>query len=292
MNSNRRSIEELVTRYLFHPELRDLYVEGDRDVGLFRWFLGTQSSNAAVVYSIETVDVPASKVSTFELDAEGNKMRVIALSLELDRLLPPDCRVAFCCVDKDFQDYDKIAIENRYLLFTDFSCLECYALSEGPLLRFCQMYLGMKVSPDDVTDLVSILSLVFFVRYAKRKHAPNLHWFNDFTEFCKLDSDRNVTIDRQAYITRVVQTAHRKVTAEQVQTVIENLAGACADKRQAIHGHDLVQLISWLAQKRGLRRELSNAASLHRALLTSMADATQLYDHNLFKIVGFWAITS
>ncbi len=292
MSDDRRSIDELVTRYTYHPELRDLYVEGSKDKSLLAFFLRTQPRNQAVVYDVGVVDVPEAAVTALGLTTGGNQMRLVAFSLKLDLLLPPDCKSVLCCVDKDFSDYDSQLQENRFLLFTDFSCLECYAIAEKPLERFCAIYLGFRLTPSDILATADVLSFVFATRFAKRMYAQNAAWFNDFTAFCKVDAKEVLTLDRDAYASRVIQTTGWKISREQIFETAEFVATACDDKRQAVHGHDLIEVICWLARKKGVSSDVCNKASLHRSLLMSAADDKHLHNYDLFRRLASWAVGS
>jgi hypothetical protein len=88
----RRSISELVARYRFHPEFRDLFVEGDRDVSVFDWFLSRIPTSRAAVYPINAIEVTRTIRQEMGVTEGGNKGRAIALALKLDRELPPECR--------------------------------------------------------------------------------------------------------------------------------------------------------------------------------------------------------
>src|SRR5271166_1542994 len=141
-DQNRRPIGELVARYRFHPELRDLFVEGDRDVSLFRWFLSNLPGKKAVVYHINTIGITRGASQAVGISTEGNKGRVLTLAMTLDKELPLECRSVYCCVDKDFHEFGFALPECRYLVYTGYACMECYALNPNPLSKLFEIYLG------------------------------------------------------------------------------------------------------------------------------------------------------
>jgi len=57
----RRNIDELIARYKLEPELKDLYVEGNFDMKLFRKITRELNLNVSV-YTIDTVECPASSL--------------------------------------------------------------------------------------------------------------------------------------------------------------------------------------------------------------------------------------
>ncbi len=70
MDNERRTLEELVTRYQLEPELRDIYVEGKTDKILLEWFLEQKGVENFAVYEIDTVEIPTQKLflNFFRLD--------------------------------------------------------------------------------------------------------------------------------------------------------------------------------------------------------------------------------
>ena len=54
----RRNIDELITRYEYEPEIRDIYVEGPSDKAFITWFLSESGAVKVDVYEIEVVDIP------------------------------------------------------------------------------------------------------------------------------------------------------------------------------------------------------------------------------------------
>jgi hypothetical protein len=190
-DTERRTVDELITRYTYHPELRDLFVEGDRDVRMFRWFLSLLPKNRAAIYQVNTIDLPPQAVIDTGGTEEGNRGRAIALGLLLEKTLAEECEAVLCCVDKDFHDFGFALPSCRYLVYTDVACIECYAFQANPLAKLFQIYLNKSLSHREIDAMKKVLSYVFIVRLIKRKLAPTAHWFEDFTSLDFSNAARN-----------------------------------------------------------------------------------------------------
>jgi len=242
-DQNRRSLAELVTRYQFHPELRDLLVEGERDISVFRWFLSSLPKSRGVVYHVNSVDLTAEDCESVGVYGGGNKGRVIALARILDAELPPRCVSVLCCVDRDCLDFELPYRSYRYLIHMDFACLECYALGQKSLYKLFITYLGTQITPGEIDSMMDVLRYVFSVRLAKRRLAPDAAWFDRFTKCCSLHNGR-VRLDKQAYLSRVLNVADGLLPGESVERETKWFAAqSLADMRLAVHGHDAVHLL-------------------------------------------------
>jgi hypothetical protein len=284
----RRSISELVTRYRFHPEFRDLFVEGDRDVSVYDWFLSRIPMSRAAVYPINSIEVTSTTCQEMGVSEGGNKGRAIALALKLDRELSLECRSVLCLVDKDFHEFNFSLPNCRYLIYTAYACLECYVLGKNPLAKLCVLYLGKTLTETEIDSTMEILTYIFSVRLAKRRLAPNTGWFEDFTRCCSIRNEC-IHLDRSAYLRSVLNFAAGALTAEAIETEVRRFATlVIGDRRQAMHGHDIIRLISWIAHQKGVPREIANAGPLRRAML-GLLEIEDLQREPLFARIAEWA---
>jgi Protein of unknown function (DUF4435) len=282
VDQDRRSVEELVTRYRFQPEMRDLFVEGPRDVSVFRWFFSRLPGCKAVVYDINTVEVTAATCESVGIVGGGNRGRIISLAKFLDQQLLPQCRSVLCCIDRDFDDLENEDHRNRYLVYTDFSCLECYALSTKSLSKVFDIYLGIPITRGEIASIMEVLSYIFSVRLAKRRLAPDSARFGKFTACCSLNNGR-IYLDEKAYLARVMNVAAGSLRADSFDAGIKELREKSpSDRRFAVHGHDAVHLLSWLARQNGAPRDVSEESPMHRTMLASL-EIEDLRDEGLFN---------
>ena len=138
---NRRKIEELAELYKLHPDLRDIYVEGSRDVNFFRWFLGQTNGQGIVVYEISTVEIPVHLIDQYNL-ANNNRGRVIALAFLVASRLGEESLQITCIADRDFDLVLNRQHNCGLLLFTDYTCIEMYSFNETCMGKFLEICIG------------------------------------------------------------------------------------------------------------------------------------------------------
>jgi hypothetical protein len=290
-DSDRRSVDELVSRYEFHPNMRDLFVEGETDKRLFRWFLSRLPVSDVVIYDSSGVKITAQDMKDFDVTEGGDKGRVITLSLMLAKVLPQHVMSPLCIVDKDFHDFGFPVPECRFLTFTDFACLECYALSSNPISKLCTVYLGRDIMPSEIDSMMEILQYVFFVRLVKRRLCNTASWYDRFTNCCSM-SDGRAQLDRPAYLARISNTTAGALTVRGIEGELEKIKSfPINDNRQVIHGHDAIQLISWIAEQKGAPGKISDVTPLNRALLSNI-EIDDIIEAPLFVRIAAWARSS
>ena len=266
----RRRLDELFTRYQFHPEVRDLFVEGPRDLGFFRWFFSHSGHSKVRVYEIESVDVPANVLETHGFGHGGNRGRLIALAATAEASLAPSCEALRCLIDRDFHDFGEALPELRYLILTDDACLECLALTESNLSKLFSVYLGKNLTRELFDSILDVLQQIFSARWAKLRENRSAPWFDGFTRHCTLSRGR-VTLDFGTYLERVVQVSGEAVDMPKLKRRLSRFPQP-ADRRRvaAINGHDAVDLLGWLAQRMNVDRQFTQSTVVQRALLTSV----------------------
>jgi hypothetical protein len=281
----RRSIAELITRYELEPNLRDIYVEGDRDKFLLQWFFRSIGLDRPVVYAINVaVDIPPRLLRRY---GGGNRGRVITLCADLEAGLAASARNVFGLVDKDYSELLGTLPLCRYLLLTDYSCMECYALSDRALEKFCHLYLGVRIPNDCFQELFSVLVELFLLRAAKIALGPAA-WVNNFKGLCSIE-DQEIKFNRDAFLERLVNASAGALDLETLNAKISELRSRLsADYRQQINGHDLVQILSWYAHRIGVPLAIYNEAPLHRGLVTSV-EIGELLQTRLFQTIRTWA---
>jgi hypothetical protein len=143
----------------------------------------------------------------------------------------------------------------------------------------------------EAESMMIVLRHVFLVRLAKRKMAPNAGWFEQFTRCCSIKDD-SVVLDESKFLSRVLNVAAGTLAASAVETELKRLASlqAC-QSYHAAHGHDIVRLISWIAHKKGVSKEIANPAPLERALL-SLIEIEDIQKEPLFTNIAGWAASA
>lgn len=286
----RRLISELVTRYVFHPELRDFYVEGERDKAVFQWFFSKVPGSTAVVYQVDNVELTAETVASVGVVGHGNKGRLVALARILEEQLPLHHKNILCCADKDFHDFGITFPSSRYLVYTDFSCLECYALDSSTIIKLFQFYFCKQITQQEIESMLDILCHVFLTRLIKQRLAPAAKWFDEFTKCCSLASG-SVQLDIVKYRGRVLNAAAGALPGDDLDKhLARSLSLPIQDKRYAMQGHDIIQMISWFARMKGVAKEIASDRVVQRVLLT-MIELDDVRDKPLFVDAADWSTT-
>jgi hypothetical protein len=283
----RRLVSELVTRYQLHPEMRDLYVEGESDKRFFCWFVLKLPLKSVAVYDIQSVEMTAQQVTALSVSEGGNKGRVVALAMILEKTLPPECDSVRCLVDKDFHEFGFPLPNCRYLIYTDFACMECYMLAENPLSKLCAVYLGRTFSPTEIESMMNVLKYVFFVRLSKQRLASTASWYDGFTTCCSAENG-SLRLDETKYLAKVLNAAAGALKNADIEADLRRLQQIpLSDHLHAIHGHDAVNLIAWLATQKGVGKDIANTTPLQRAMFGCL-EVTDLVRMPLFKGLLEW----
>lgn len=266
-DSVRRSLVELLARYEFEPELRDIYVEGEFDSDTLTASLGDKLSEH-YIYSIETVDIPAEILQLYSLTS-GNKQRIIALAKELESKLEGEFNY-LCLTDRDLDQWFG-ALENiRNHKWTRFSSLEMHFFNAEYLLHHLCTVCRAKVVNFDVffRNFTEILRKVFALRCVGRELELNLSWLP--IDKCVSKNNGIIEFDFEEYISRTLNKNGKHSQLASVNDRFEwwhtHLSG---DPRQFIRGHDFVQLLSWAIKNFGGIRDLSTEVAVYRLFVSS-----------------------
>lgn len=163
-NATYRTIEELLTRYQLHPDLCDVYVEGEADRDFLKWFFEVCGRDKVAVYPIGSIDISAGAILGEGLD-DSNKGRVICLALFLEQNLGDPIHV-ICIADKDFDDALKIEHKATCLVVSDYTSLEMYGFTTETVHKITRV-VGCDAEANGVEILSSIeplLTRLFYVR--------------------------------------------------------------------------------------------------------------------------------
>jgi len=265
-SEERRTIEELVTRYHLESGLRDVYVEGASDAALIRQFLNDSDCRDATVYEISTVAVPRDIVEKLEVE-NNERGRVIALGMTLETKLGSDnCQVT-CVVDSDFDIILQKEYDCRMVLFTDYTCLEMYLFSVEAVDKFFNSYLfGFAFSSEVVLSaLKDTLQEVFLIRLANLVLKWNLTWLS-FERCCVSDCAR-IQFNREDYVGRYLNSNGMVCKKKEFIATVEVLRSKLLpDPKCQMHGHDFIELFCWFIKKHANKAELLRPVVVRRSL--------------------------
>lgn len=279
----RRTIDELITRYLYEPELRDLYVEGPSDKLLFEWFLKQSGCEDVAVFEIDCVDIPSALVEELHLRSQ-KRDRVIALSIRFEQLLAEECQYLLCVADADFDFILGRKYNSRYLVYTDYTSADLYFCTEYALEKV--LVLGVRRVPCPpralFENLVALLQKVFCIRAANVTLDWNLEW-KDFRDCCSIDNNL-VIFDCEDLIAKYLSKNNMLASKDEFLQVYEQLmAVELQDLRHRIRGRDFLELTGWYIAKQ-VRKGGSKYRDpdVIRAMIFPAVDAKSLANEKLF----------
>lgn len=286
LGDERRTIDELETRYLLEPELGDVYVEGPSDAALISWFLDQHGRRNWRVYSIETVDVPAALVQARGFDV-GARGRALTLGIELsERLGAVAGRKPVVIAD---QDTDALRFNREFVcdlcLLTDFTSMEMYAYNIRTLDKLLRLFVQtQRVRADELMEALSAaLADIFVVRTVLYRAGHGISIIQDVTRCCARRSG-SVEVNVEELVRRSVNASGARPRPAVEAIVSEYVALKSTipgDVRRAVHGHDFVHLLAWFLHALGVPVSLSRDEVIGRALFSCL-EVTELIEYPLF----------
>ena len=282
----RIRLDELVTEFLLHEDRKYLYVEGLEDCAVLKWYIEPLSDGRVGVFNIDTVEITAKELQNHGL-SEGNRNRVIVLSLELDKCLPKKSSQVLCVVDADF-DYllDRVK-ENRFLAYTDGTSMDMYAFSEAALERVLR--LGMRDAESKPSQIIStlyhVLKEIFLTRAANESLQLGLKWLR-FETRCRMESDGTITFDSEKFIKDYLKNSgsYKKLKefSQCRQVLSEKSLGS---RRKWVRGHDFSVLLTRYFKKLGktaVAKRIAQGEAVARMLFIAL-DREEMQSEPLFK---------
>lgn len=184
MGVPRRSLNELITKYDLHPELRglDVYVEGELDLVLYGEM--TRKSGAGLklkFYTAKDIDLPSELLESYGLTV-GDKQRVCALARYLMGSLSNEHVDVRCIVDQDTDAFFGGGFMTRNLLKTDYSSVEMYLSADPALERFASAFLKNSNRVQLIREVASAaykqLPLLLCIRLALIDLGKKVEWIS------------------------------------------------------------------------------------------------------------------
>jgi hypothetical protein len=281
---NRRTIDELITRYTLEPELRDLYVEGVIAKSIFAWFFTKSDCRSVTIFEIDSVQIPSSLVYSHGLEP-GNREELIVLSLELERLLEKDAEYLLCVVDTDFDLLLGRKYSSRYLLCFEYTCVDLCFCSEKPIENL--FMLGIRHLPCAVETLLAnfaeVLQEVFLIRAANEKLNWKMQWIG-FVTCCSIESNL-VVFNRDEFIKRYLNNANRSTEFGKFIDVCEEIRSVNVESfKHRIRGHDFHELLGWyISKKSGRKGNKYRDPDIVRTAIVTAANAESVIDIEPFR---------
>ena len=276
----RRTVDELVVRYVLEPKLRDVFVEGWFDHRVIRWFVRELSLSSVAVYEIDGVEIDASDLADAGLP-DNTRSRVIFLAIRLSAVLGQDSHTATCIADRDYDFFCGSQLHCGLLLYSDLSSMEMYFYRGRGFRDALTVDVGLDDNVDELFSRVDeVLRKLFIFRCTNISLGWGMEWLEPWKCF-EIKGDR-LLLDDVEFVSRYLNKNGR--TSQKVEfaaSVTEIRAKADAAPHLAVRGHDAFQVLSWFLQKRGRKRELCEESVL-QAIARSSSRIDELLQYPLF----------
>lgn len=287
----RQSIDELIAKYELHPNLFDVFVEGDFDRDFICQYLDATGRRADVsVYAIDTIDVPAELVGAAGLGPGSNKSRVLALAHMLAQK-PHLRRPNIVCIAD--ADLDRLFGSLRawdLVTHTDFTCMEMYSLTEQSLRRF--LHFTCNLGEGAATEFIALASRILPTQFCMRAIVEALGLGVPTPALgAGLISKRDLSsFSDDRYLDSFLRSNGLATRREEVETLLRDIRGRLdRDLRHKANGHDFVDLLfefSWLRGGVKLHSKDRDVIQFGARLVASGLDFRELASQPLFSRLG------
>ena len=197
----RRRICELVTRYELEPNLRDLFVEGSRDQSVYNWYFRQSGCRNVGVFPVASIDVTPETLNAHGLGS-GNRARLTAVALELDRQFTSVLQFVRCVADSDFDFILRSQTLASHLLYTDYTSMDLYAYEEEVLRKV--LCLGFAAPETEIEPLLVSMTRVLRQLFIIRAANERLNWgmtLLPFTRCCEIPGAQ-IIFERNEFVER------------------------------------------------------------------------------------------
>lgn len=291
MNSiPRQNIDEIVTKYEFHPELVDIYVEGKFDRDLVVEYLDAIGRISDVsVYAIDEIDVSSSIVESARLTLGSNKSRVMALAYVLKERLNQRLNVA-CVVDADLERFFEKLRTWEYLLYTDYTSMEMYFLNDACLRKFLKFTCNLDEGA--VARFKKVMAAILPAQFCMRCVIQSLDLCVESPSFTKgLQEKRDLgSFDEEKFVEKFIQSNSLMHRSEEIRQQFRKIRQRTrGDVRHCCNGHDFVSLLfefSWIEGGLKLQSKDSDVQKFGSRLVSSVSDLSALGADLLFRSLG------
>ena len=287
----RKTINELVVRYKFEPTIRDIYVEGKRDKSFYNKILRILGIENVTLYRIDSVNISEEYSPKKDLKLrKGNRNKLIYIADRFESEKVSIKRVK-CLIDSDFDFILQNKNNNKFLLFTDFTCLEMYIYNSKSLEEFLEISLrGFPYSASHILLQCSkILPDLFLIRLANQILDLNMT-LTPFRRCCSnINGQFSINIDE--FIGRCLHSNKCYSKLNDFKEIIEKYRqNLTEDIRKQIHKDDFFELLSYIINEYGKKeqKKFCNTYVLEGSLLLCF-DIDFLEEDNIFKTLEEWS---
>lgn len=280
-------VDELCAKYKLHPQLIDIYVEGEFDRDFLVSLLASKNlSSQSTVVPIDKVELSQEFLLANKLSPSSNKHKVKGLALILSNCLQGKPANVSCIVDVDHDLLLNRANELRHLLYTDYTCMEMYCLNTLTLTKFFTLTCNLKI--EDMNDFLQVAERSLPVLFCLRAVNENLALNSPMTALKSgFTAKRDITsFDKDKYLEAFIHQNNLYNKKPQIVAEFEKLFNKLsADLRFKSQGHDFIELLFEYVWTKGgpkFHSKEEGAQDFGGRILTSTIDAAAIFGEALF----------
>ena len=242
-------LSELITKYELHPEIMDIFVEGefDRDF-LSHYFESINKDIDATIIPIDFVKIQLES-------GNSNKEAVISLADLIERELKGTAINSVFIVDTDCDRLNNCVRSSKYLHYTDFTCMEMYFYNTSTLKKFFTFTCNL--SDKDRESFISLAEVILPCLFTARSVNDILSLNISIPSFSAgLQSKGDLsTFSQTKYLNTLLPLVTPANSRNQVEIKFNNIYDTLpSDIRHKAHGHDFIALLfEFLWKQRSLK---------------------------------------
>jgi hypothetical protein len=281
------SCDALISRFLLHPEFKEVYVEGETDVGSYKWFLEETGRDDVLVYPISAVAALGDHLEEFglgRLDKGSKRSQVILLAFILQKEIPGAARNVSCIADADTQHIQPEDFGSSFLILTDYTGLELYGFRADFITKLIRLGSpNLPLSGDElISQITEPLEKLFSFRVSNHQLSWGMEWISPEKEYSLTDGVLKFNEDE--YVKKYLNTKGKLGSKAEFWKAVEGVRRTFGENHKAqIRGHDFIELLTWYLRKRAYRAGQKFSVHFVSHSLLAQLRVEDLSTENLFK---------
>lgn len=286
----KRTIDEMISRYMLEPKIKDIYVEGNLDVKVIRECLRMLEISLPVVYSIETIEISNEMLAELSL-TRGNKQEVIAFATTLESKGVSNIKV-LCLIDRDEDFLLGIDHTNNILRYVDYNTMDSYLHKIENLDKFIKI--GMNINNIDTVNLhnkiIEIANHFFALRLAKKYYNLNGKWIPISNSLKYNKKEREFDLDKPGAFNRFIQSESASKTRDEIKEFMDaQLIVISKDRSYFYNSHDYNEIMYIVLSKESQTLNIKEVDAIPYLLLSNL-EKSSIEKEDLFVYLKLWAI--
>lgn len=241
----RAEVDEIIAKFRHHPEVLNVYVEGEFDQDVIDRFCNLTGIDVDVsIYAIDMIDISNEELARLGLPVKSQKSRVIALAQMISGTIALKPSNLVCLVDADCDRVLGLTRQLDHIRYTDYTCMEMHSLDKLVLGRFLKF--ACKLPDRCCTEFLEIAELILPCLFVCRSVVQSLSVGLSIPAIASGQTKKNDlrSFDCERYLSAFRLRCRPKAEAEEIDVEISRIRGLLSgDLRNRSHGHDFIELL-------------------------------------------------